>query len=317
MMMRAIVQQHYGLPDVLELREVARPSPRGDEVLVRVRACSVNRGDWIFMTGRPYPVRLFSGLLRPKQPVLGMDLAGVVEAVGPEVRHFAPGDEVYGETNGAYAEFACVAEHRIARKPDNLSFEQAAAVPVAAVPALLGLRDKAAVQPGQHVLVNGASGGVGTFAVQIAKAMGARVTGVCSTRNVAMVRAIGADDVVDYTREDFTHTAQRYDVVFDLVGSASIGSCRRLLTPNGIYLSSVGRTGWALKAALWSLLPKSRVAVLAADPNAKALDALTEFIEAGTVTPVLDRSYALHQVREAMRYQGEGHTRGKTTIFVA
>jgi NADPH:quinone reductase-like Zn-dependent oxidoreductase len=262
-------------------------------------------------------VRLLSGLLRPTRPALGMDVAGRVHTVGKNVTRFRPGDDVFGEVSGAYAEYVCAPEARLARKPANLSFEQAAAVPVAALPALQGLRDRAGIRPGHKVLVNGASGGVGTFAVQIARALGAEVTGVCSTRNLAMVQSIGAHRVVDYTRDDFTRTSERYDAVFDLVGSAPLSRCRRILTPTGVYISSVGRTGWSLKAFLASLIPASRVVALVARTVADDLMALTALIEAGALTPVLDRRFTLREVPDALRYQSRGRSRGKSTITIA
>ena len=314
--MRAVTRDRYGLPDVLRLREVARPSAGDREVLVRVHASSVNFADWIMMTGMPYAARLVFGVLRPRHRVLGMDLAGRVVAVGPGVTRFAPGDEVFGEFTETYAEYVRVPERCLARKPSNLSFEEAAAVPVAAMPALQGLRDKAKIRPGHRVLVNGASGGVGSFAVQIARAFGAEVTAVCSTANRDWVRSIGADHVVDYTREDFTRTSRRYDAIFDAVGSAPITACTRILSRTGVYVSSVGRMGWSLKALFASLLPGSRVVVLAAHSTAQDLTALAELIEAGAVKPVIDRRYTLAEVPSALRRQGEGHTRGKSVVTV-
>ncbi len=315
-MMRAVVQSGYGLPDTLQLRTVDRPAVGDDQVLVRVRASSVNAGDWMMLVGKPYSVRLVTGLLRPRHPVIGLDIAGEVEAVGRNVTRFRPGDAVYGEGSGAHAEYVAVAEDRLAAKPSRLSFEQAGAVPVAGITALQGLRDKANVRAGDMVLINGASGGVGSFAVQIAKALGAEVTAVCHGSSVDLVRSIGADHVVDYTREDFTQTSRRYDVVFDLVGSASMSACRGITTPNGVYVSSVGRLGWVFRALLRSLVPRSNVRVLAAQPKGSDLAALAELIDAGQVTPVIDRRYTLSEVPQALRYQGEGHARGKSIITV-
>lgn len=315
--MHAIVQTVYGPPEALALREVDVPRVRADEVLVRVRASSVNPADWFITTGRPWAIRLWSGLLRPKPVYLGLDVAGVVEAVGPRVARFRPGDAVYGETRGAYARYATVPESRLARKPSNLSFEQAATVPVAGLTALQAMRDRARLRPGAKVLVNGASGGVGTFAVQIAKAIGAEVTAVCSTRNLELVRSIGADHVVDYRRASFTDTTARYDAILDLVGSAPIGACRRILAPNGVYVSSVGTLAWSLRAFLFSLVPGSNVTVLAARPTADDLAALAAFIEAGQVTPVVERTFELGDVPRALKLQGEGHARGKSAITIA
>ena len=315
--MQAIVQESYGCPEVLELREVERPVAQEGEVLIRVHGSSVNYGDWVVMTGQPYAARLFLGLLRPKQAIVGHDVAGVVVAVGARVRRFKPGDEVYGELTTAYAEYVCAPEDSVALKPANLDFEQAAAVPVAAMPGLQGLRDLAKVKPGDKVLINGASGGVGTFAVQIAKALGAEVTGVCSTRNLDMVRSIGADHVVDYTQTDFSQTTERYEVIFDLVGSASLRACTRILSPRGVYIASVGRLGWSLKSALASLISPQRVKVLAAHPDASDLAALRELIEAGAITPVIDRRFSLSEVPAALAHFSRGHARGKSVIRIA
>src|SRR5712691_6843007 len=234
--MKAIVQDKYGSPDVLNLREVDKPEPLDDEVLVRVHAAAVNKADWIALTGRPYAARLAFGLFRPKLRIPGIVMAGRVAAVGRNVTPFKPGDEVFGEVHSAYAEYVCVAADRIGSKPTNLTFEQAAAVPLAGITALQGLRDKGRVQPGHQVLINGASGGVGTFAVQIAKALGAEVTAVCSTRNVDIARSIGADHVIDYTREDFTQSKTRFDLIFDVAGSKSWSECRHVLNPQATLI---------------------------------------------------------------------------------
>ncbi|AKF04498.1 NAD(P)-dependent alcohol dehydrogenase [Sandaracinus amylolyticus] len=310
------MRDEYGTPDVIALREIERPAPGDDEVLIRVRASSVNPADWILLTGRPYPVRLVAGLFRPKKRVLGMDVTGEVEAVGKNVTRFRPGDEVFGEVGSAYAEHVCAHQDRIAIKPKALSFEEAAAVPVAAMTALQGLRDAARVRAGHAVLINGASGGVGTFAVQIAKSLGAEVTGVCSGRNAEMVRSIGADHVVDYAREDFTRTAARYDAILDLVGSRSISDCRRALRPTGTYVSSVGRLGWSLKALFASVGSSGRARVLTSSPNAADLDVLRSSIDERTIAPVIDQRYPLSDVAEALRRQGEGHARGKSVVTV-
>jgi len=318
-LMQAITQDRYGLPEVLSLGHIDRPVPRDHEVLIQVRASSVNAADWILMRGRPYLARLATGLRRPSQPVLGMDAAGRVEAVGPGVTRFRPGDEVYGEVTGAYAEYACGHEDKLALKPASASFEQAAACPIAGVTALQAMRDKAEVQPGDKVLIIGASGGVGTFAVQIARALGAEVTGVCSTRNLDLVCSLGAAHTVDYTREDFTRGAARYDAILDLIGSAPISACRRITRPGGVYISSVGRLGRSLAALSASLVPRfgsGRVTLLAAQANHRDLSALGELVESGEVEPTIDRRYSLAEVPEALRRQGEGHARGKSVIGI-
>jgi NADPH:quinone reductase-like Zn-dependent oxidoreductase len=281
-----------------------------------VFGASVNPADVFLMRGVPRMVRLERGLLRPRSPLLGKDVAGVVAAVGPGVTGFEAGDEVYGEVGGSYAELACAPEALLARKPRNLSFEEAAAVPLAGITALQGLRDKGRVQAGQRVLVNGAAGGVGTFAVQIAKAMGAEVTGVCGTDCAALVRSLGADHVVDYTREDFSACEGHYDLIFDLVGSRPLRACVRALQPKGLYLAAMGKVGWLLKAALVGLVSR-RVAVLTTAPNRSDLDELRELVERGAVTPVIHRRFALHQVPDALRLQEAGHARGKTVISMA
>jgi NADPH:quinone reductase-like Zn-dependent oxidoreductase len=270
------------------------------------------------LTGKPYPARLVFGLFRPRQKIPGMDMAGQVESIGSNVHRFRPGDEVFGEIRGAYAEYVCVVEEKLARKPPGLSFEQAASVPVAAVSALQGLRDSARLQPGHRVLINGASGGVGTFAVQIARALGAEVTGVCHASGVELVRSLGAEHVVDYTREDFSRGSQRYDAILDLVGSASLPACRRLLTPQGVYVSLVGRTGWSLNALLASFWPwgQGRVTLLVTQPRPEDLEFLANLITSGQVKPVVARRFALSEVPEALRMQGLGHARGKSIIVL-
>jgi NADPH:quinone reductase-like Zn-dependent oxidoreductase len=320
--MRAIVHDRYGSPAVLRLQEVDKPAVGDDDVLVRVHAASVNPADWHFLTGTPYVMRVGTGLSKPKDPALGLDLAGRVEAVGANVSRFRPGDEVFGAHNGAFAEYARVPEDAIAPKPANLTFEEAAAVPVAGITALQGLRDKGNLQSGQRVLIIGASGGVGTFAVQIAKAFGADVTGVCSTRNVDRVRALGADRVIDYTKEDFTRDGQRYDLVFQLAGKSSAGECRRVLTPKGTLVLCSGDRGgnWfgpligvagGLASAVFG---SQRTVIWIAKVTGKDLADLTQLIEAGKVTPVIDRRYALAEASEALGHQGEGHTQGKIVI---
>jgi NADPH:quinone reductase-like Zn-dependent oxidoreductase len=320
--MKAIVYDRYGPPDVLALREVEQPAVKDDQVLVRVHATSVNPADWHIMTGTPYLARLSAGLRRPKVQIPGIDLAGRVEAVGGKVTRFRPGDEVFGTGASTFAEYASAPEDGLAPKPANLTFEQAAAVPVAGITALQGLRDKGRLQPGQKVLIIGASGGVGTFAVQLAKAFGAEVTGVCSTRNLDRVRSLGADQVVDYTREDFTRSGRRYDLVFQVAGTASPSDCRRVLTPKGTLvlcsgegggrlLGPVGRiVGALVRSRFWS----QRAVMWIANTTTKDLLDLKQLIEAGTVTPVIDRRYPFAEAPEAFRYQGEGHTQGKTVI---
>ena len=323
--MKAIVYRHYGSPDVLELEEIERPIPGDDAVLVRVRAASVNPLDWHFMRGEPYLVRAMAGLRRPKLTRLGADLAGQVEAAGRNVTRFRPGDEVFGGGRGAFAEYVCVGEKALAPKPTSLTFEQAAAVPVAALTALQALRDKGRLQPGQTVLINGAAGGVGTFAVQIAKSFGAEVTAVCSTRNVDRVRSIGADHVVDYTRDDFTRSGRRYDLILDAVGNVPLSALSRVMSPSGICVGVGGSGGgrWIgpmaglLGALVWSRFRSQKVRPMLASVNHQDLVVLKELIEAGKVTPVIDRSYRLSEVPEAIRYLEEGHARGKVVIAVA
>jgi NADPH:quinone reductase-like Zn-dependent oxidoreductase len=316
--MKAMVRDRFGSAEALRLEEMETPGISSDEVLVRVRASTVSIGDWFWLTGTPLLMRPASGLLRPRDRVLGRDVAGVVEAVGADVRDIQVGDEVYGEIPwGAHAEFAAVPARLLARKPANLSFEQAAAVPLAAGTALQGLRDAGRLKAGQHVLVNGASGAVGTFAVQIAKAYGAKVSAVCSARNAELVRSLGADHVIDYTRDDFTQGDTRYDLIFDLVGSRPIGSCRRVLTPSGVYVASTSRLRVLLRAALVSIVARGRVVVHAAHESNADLDTLRELIEAGQVTPVIDGYYSLSQVPTAFREQGLGHARGRKVISIA
>jgi len=324
--MKALVYERYGPPDVFELREVDKPVVGDDEVLVRVHATSVNPVDWHTMTGTPYLVRLESGLRKPKREVLGVDFAGTVEAVGRNVQRFQPGDEVFGARDGAFAEYVCVREDRaVALKPANVTFEQAAAVPVAALSALQGLRDKGQIQQGQKVLINGGSGGVGTFAVQIAKSFGAEVTGVCSTRNVEIVRSIGADHVIDYTHEDFTRSEQRYDLMLDVAGNRSWSDYRRVLDEKATVVVVggpkkgrwIGPLSQVVKLRLSSLGGSRRVvAPFLAKMNKEDLVVLQELLEAGTVTPVIDRQYELSELREALRYLGEGHARGKVVVTV-
>ena len=321
--MKAIVHDRYGSPEVLELQEVEKPNVTDDGVLVRVRAASVNPADWYGMTGLPYVGRALMGLFKPKQRVLGVDFAGTVEAVGEDITEFRPGDDVFGGRSGSFAEYVCV-RNAVVLKPANVTFEQAAAVPIAALTALQGLRDKGQVQPGHKVLINGASGGVGTFAVQIAKALGAEVTGVCSTRNVDLVRSIGADHVVDYTREDFTRNDRRYDLMLDVAGSRSWSECKRVLNPQATLVivgaqkgnRLIGPLSHIVKVRLAALRSSQRVVFFIAKVNKADMEVLQELLEAGKVTPVIDRRYELSEAADAFRYLGEGHARGKIVITV-
>ena len=316
--MKAIVQNEYGSPDVLKLKEVDKPVVKENDVLVSVHAVALNAGDYFSMRGSPWLARFTVGFPKPKNYILGWDLAGHVEAVGKNVKLFQPGDEVFASCNGTLAEYACAAEEKFAMKPTNLTFEQAAAVPTAAITALQGLRDAGKVQPGQKVLINGASGGVGTFAVQIAKSFGAEVTGVCSTRNVDMVRSIGANHVIDYTQEDFTQSGQRYDLILDNVANRSFSDLRHALTPQGIIIpnSGHGGMGYVIKAFLLSPFMRQQGRMYLASSNNKDLVVLKELIEAGKVTPVIDRTYPLSDTPEAFRYLEEDHARGKVVITV-
>jgi NADPH:quinone reductase-like Zn-dependent oxidoreductase len=316
--MRAVARDRYGPPEVLALRQLARPEPGRGEVLVRVRASSVTIGDWLMLMGRPRLARAVWGPLRPRSHVLGREVAGVVESVGPGVTELRSGDEVYGEVdNGAHAEYVVAAARLLARKPSNLSFEEAAALPIAGVTALQGLRDTGRIQPGRHVLVNGASGAVGTMAIQVAKALGTEVTAVCSGRNAEFVRALGADHVIDYLRDDYTVADMRYDLILDLAGSHGISANRGVLTPLGVYVASTHRMGTLLRAALTSLWARGRVTVLAQRSSKADLDTLRELIEAGRVRPVIDRRYRLEEVDQAFRDQGAGHAQGRKIIEVA
>jgi NADPH:quinone reductase-like Zn-dependent oxidoreductase len=326
--MKAIAQDRYGSPDMLELRDIDRPTPAGHEVLVRVHAAAVNALDWHYMRGDPYVARVSMGLGGPKQKVRGRDFAGRVEAVGKDVRDLQPGDEVFGDVDGAFAEYVTVPGDHVDRKPANLTFEQAAAMPVAGRTALKGLRDVAQVRPGQRVLVNGASGGVGTFAVQIGKVLGAEVTAVCSTRNVDLVSSLGADHVIDYTKDDFTRGGQRYDVVLDLVGNRSLGDLRRALTPDGTLILSGGGVsrGGSVFGPL-SLMVRSqvvakfvrrqRILLLEPPPEKALLVSLRELAEDGKLTPVIDRTYTFEETPDAIRYLETEHARAKVVITVA
>jgi NADPH:quinone reductase-like Zn-dependent oxidoreductase len=331
--MKAIAQDRYGSPDALSFRVVDKPVAADDEVLVQVHATAVNAHDWHVMRGDPYLARLalpaVFGLSGPKSRVRGRDFAGRVEAVGKNVTRFRPDDEVYGDlgqADGAFAEYVSVLDDRVEPKPANLTFEQAAAVPLAGNTALMGLRDVAQVQPGQRVLINGASGGVGTFAVQIAKAFGAEVTGVCSTRNLDLVRSIGADHAIDYTHSDFSRNGQQYDVVFDLAGNRSLTDYRRALTPAGtLVLSSggnsrggsvVGPMGLLIRSQLLSPFVRHRLLKLTEVPSRQNLATLRDLIESGDVTPVIDRTYPLSEAAEAIRYLEVEHARAKVVITV-
>ncbi len=318
--MRAIVQDRYGPADVLELREVGRPSVGDGEVLVRVHAASVNPQDWHIMRASPFIVRASGyGLRIPKKPIRGTDAAGRVEAVGKNVTRFRPGDEVFGWCEGAFADYVCADESQFVSKPAGLSFESAATVAMAGCTALQGLRDAGAVQPGQEVLIIGAAGGVGTFAVQIAKELGCRVTGVCSTTKMELVRSLGADHAIDYTNEDFTRGERRYDLIFQLAGTASPSACRRALTPHGTLVLSSGEGRFAgidriVRALVSSPFVGQRLRMLLTKETNEDLVTLAELIEAGNVTPVIDRSYPLSEVPEAISYVEEGHARGKVVI---
>ena len=321
-LMKAIVYRCYGSPDVLELEDVEKPTPADDEVLVKVVAASVNPADWHFMRGSPYIVRLMSGLGAPDDTSLGVDFAGTIEAIGKNVKRFKPGDEVFGGGSGAFAEYVTVREDRaLVLKPANITFEQAASVPIAAVTALQALRDTGKLEPGQKVLINGASGGVGTFAVQIAKSFGAEVTGVCSTRNLEMVRSIGADHVIDYTQEDYTKSEQRYDLIIDMVGNHSLLANRRALNPDGIFVIVGGPKGnWLrplmspIKALMLSPFVDQEFVTILAQLRKDDLAILGDLMQAGKLTPVIDRRYQLSEVPMAIRYSEEGHARGKIII---
>ncbi len=318
--MNAIVQTGYGSSDVMEYRQVDKPAPGEGEVLVRVMAASLAAGEYFGMRGRPFPIRFYIGFPRPKPGfVQGIAFAGVVESVGDGVSDYRSGDEVYGECRGSCAEFAVAKVGSIAPKPRNLTFEQAAAVPTSACTALQALRDHGKLRPGHKVLINGASGGVGPFAVQIAKALGAEVAGVCSTPNVESVRSIGADHVIDYTHEDFTKSEPRYDVILDNVASHSLSETRRALKPDGLLVPSSGHAGmgWVIAAAISATFVRQVAAPFVAATNTETLLALNELIEADKVTPVIDRTYPLHETASAFAYLDEGHARGKVVVDVA
>jgi len=325
--MKAITYCNYGLGN-LKLEDVEKPVPNDDQVLVKVRAASVNPYDWHFVEGTPKIMRMMGvGLRKPKDTRLGVDFAGTVEAVGKNVTQFKPGDDVFGGKGGAFAEYVCRrAEGAVALKPANITFEQAASVNIAGITALQGLRDKGKVQPGQKVLINGASGGVGTFAVQIAKSYGADVTGVCSTRNLELVRSLGADHVIDYTKENFAKSEQRYDVILDNVPNHSLSECRRILTPKGKYVMIggggpnegrwIGPFGRVIHTLLLSPFISQQMGMMMADANQKDLIVLGEMMQSGKIKPVIDKTYKLSEVPEAIRYLEQGHARGKVVITV-
>jgi len=326
--MKAVVYTEYGSPDVLQIRDIKKPAPNDNEILVKVHAAAVNPLDWHFIRGTPFIGRLgLMGLRKPKVPRLGVDYAGTVEAVGKNVRLFKPGDEVFGGKTGAFAEYLCTrADRAVTVKPANVTFQQAASVPIAGVTALQGLRDKGHVQPGQKVLINGASGGVGTFAVQLAKLFGGEVTGVCSTRNLELVRSLGAAHVIDYTKEDFTKGKERYDVILDNVGNQPLSGFRRALDSNGILVmiggggpndgGLIGPMGRPVKALLMSPFTSQKMGMFMAELTKGDLTALGDLMQTGKVTPVIDRIYPLREIPDAIRYLEEGHARGKVVINV-
>jgi len=324
--MKAILQERFGPPDVLRLVDTDPPEVGADDVLVRVRAAALNPADWHILRGDPYVARLMGiGFTKPKQPVAGSDAAGVVETVGANVTGLQPGDEVFGFVRGAFAEYACAAENKVVPKPASLTFEQAASLPIAATTALRGIRDVGAVQAGQRVLVNGAGGGVGGFAVQIATALGAEVTGVCSTGNVELVRSLGAAHVIDYTAEDFTAGPIRYDVILDNVSSLPLKRLRAVLTPKGTLVLNGGGSpghvfgpiGVLLKAVVVNMFVKQQLRPLPSKENREELLAVTALVEDGKLTPVIDRTYALADTAEGVRHVEQGHARGKAVVTVA
>ena len=324
--MKAIVYTEYGSPDVLQFKEVEKPTPQDDQVLLKIHAASTNPADWHLMRGAPFLARLVNGLQKPKNTKLGADVAGRVEAVGRNGTQFQVGDGLFGcmplNELGSFAEYVCAHEDTLALKPAKMTFEQAAAVPLAAFTALQGLRDKGQIRAGQKVLINGASGGVGTFAVQIAKSYGTEVTGVCSTRNLEMVRSLGADHVIDYTQADFTQNGQRYDLIFDAVGNRSVADYQRALSPNGICsvagFTTLSRLFQVILLGAWvSKTGSKKIGLMkTANPNKKDLVFIKELLESGKVVPVIDRTYSLSEVPEAIRYLEKGHAKGKVVITV-
>ncbi len=322
--MKAVVYTEYGPPEVLQLKEVDKPTPKEDEVLIKIHAAAITAGDVIVLKGEPFVTRFVTGLQKPKNTIPGKEMAGRVEAVGENITQFQPGDEVFGDLSvaswGAFAEYVAVPENAIALKPANLTFEQAAAVPESAVVALQALRDKGKIQPGNKVLINGASGGVGTYAVQIAKSFGAEVTAVCSTRNLDMMRSIGADYVIDYTVEDFTQNGQQYDLILAANGYHPISDYRRALSPDGIYVATGGTMAQSLQATMIgpfiSMTGSKTMGGMMVKPNQDDLVFMKELLEAGKVVPVIDRCYPLSDIAEAFHYIGEGHAKGKVVINV-
>lgn len=319
--MKAIVYTKYGSPDVIEFKAVEKPTPKDDEVLIKIYAASVNAYDWHFLTADIFLIRFMGGgFFKPKNQRLSADVSGRVEAVGKNVKQFKPGDDVFGMIRGSFAEYACAAENLLALKPSNLSFEEAAAVPMAGSTTLQGLRDEGKVQPGQKVLINGASGGVGTFAVQIAKFFGAEVTAVCSTKNLDQARSIGADHVIDYTKENFTKSGKHYDLIFAANGYHPLSDYKRALTPKGIYIMAGGTMAQLFQPMFfgWWMSEKGgrKIGGVAAKRSQKDLVILKELLEAGKVVPVIDRRYPLSETAEALRYLGEGHAKGKVVITI-
>ena len=322
--MKAAIYKSYGSPDVIQIADIDKPVPKNDEVLIKVRAASINPLDWRLMKGEPRVIRIMAKLLKMGGGRPGVDVAGEIEAVGPNVKQFKPGDAVFGGCRGALAEYACSGESKVVMKPDNVTFEQAASVQVAGLTALQGLR-KGKLQPGNKVLINGAAGGVGTFAVQIAKTFGAHVTGVCSTRNIDMVRSIGADEVIDYTQNDFTTNSQRYDLILDCVGNHSFSECRRVLNPTGRFIaigaphemSVIGLLAMMIKPLVLSVFVSQKAVPFIAKSSQEDLTLLGELISAGKLKPVIDRSYSLSEAAQALRYLEEGHARGKVIIAVS
>ena len=327
--MKAITYSNYGSPDVLKFEDIEKPAPGDDEVLIKVRAASVNPYDWHFLRGKPYPLRIVAGLRKPKNKRLGVDVAGEVEAVGKKVTRLKPGDAVFGVSRGAFAQYTCASESKLTAKPGNVTFEQAASVPIAGLTALQGLRrgglgDKGQIPLEKRVLINGAAGGVGTFAVQIAKSFGAVVTAVCSTRNAEMVRSIGADHAIDYTREDFTKGGQRYDLILDCIANHSLLAFRRILNPKGNYIMVGAVDGggqWMirfltrlLKAMVLSWFASQKLVIVGAKLSQADLTVLHDLMKSGKITPVIDRRYSLQEVPEALQYLEEGHARGKVVV---
>jgi NADPH:quinone reductase-like Zn-dependent oxidoreductase len=322
--MKAIIYYEYGGPEVLRYEEIAKPAPGDKEVLIRVRAAAVNPYDWHFLRGTPYPLRLMAGSGKPKNPRLGADVAGEVEAVGKNVTLWKAGDAVFGACVGAFAEYVCTRDTKVVRKPENVTFAQAASAYIAGITALQGLRDKGQIRAGQKVLINGAAGGVGTFAVQIARSFGAAVSGVCSTRNVEMVRSIGAEHVIDYAQEDFTANGGQYDLILDCVGNRALTEIKRCLTPEGIYVGAGGTTdNWmigpmvtAFERMVLSWFGRQKLLMILATARQQDLATLAELMRAGKVTPVIDRCYKLSETAEAIRYLELGHARGKVVLLI-